>query len=284
MNHKNVLIRPNLMRRNTSQVLSQIIQKLREIEITPMISSSDSHALDESACCVVDDDSSLLEACDIIMTIGGDGTVLRAVHDAIKTDKPLIGVNAGRVGFLTQLESSELELLERLARDDYTVSGRMLLEAEFETKQGIITAVALNDIVMRREDTNHILSMNVHQGEQLVLTQRADGIIFATPTGSTAYSLSAGGPVVFPDMDACLLTPICSQGTFRCSLVLPPDRTYTVTETGMYELKGFAVSADGCFLGVCNKVEIRRSQKQIKLIDLGYRSFYQNLNDKLVRI
>ena len=284
MNHISVLIRPNLMRRNTTQVLLQIIKKLRDFNIVPMLSSEDAQCLEECVDCVIADDAKLLADCNIIMTVGGDGTVLRAVRDAVNTDKPLIGVNAGNVGFLTQIESSELELLERLAKSEYTVSGRMLLETEFQTDKGTTTAIALNDIVMRREDVNHTLSMSVHQGERLVLRQRADGIIFATPTGSTAYSLSAGGPVVFPDMNVCLLTPICSHGTFRCSLVLPPDETYTVTETGVHEKTGFAVSADGYFLGVCNKVEIRRSQKQVKLIDLGCRSFYQNMNDKLVHI
>ena len=284
MNKVSVLLRPNIARPNTVQVTLKLIKKLSELGMTPMLSDSAAKNFDGPKGCVIDNYDALLEACDIIMTVGGDGTVLRAVRDAVATNKPLIGVNAGNVGFLTQLESSELEHLQILASGGYTISSRMLLEARFETANGETTAIALNDIVMRREDINRTLSMSVHQGERLVLRQRADGVIFATPTGSTAYSLSAGGPVVFPDMNACLLTPICSHGTFRCSLVLPPDETYTVTETGIYEQNGFAVSADGRFLGVGKMVEVRRSQKQLRLIDLGHRGFYQKLNDKLVQV
>ena len=280
MNGLKVLIRPNFKRQNTASVLHEAIEKLKAFGAVPMLGQADLQVCGMD--CITGDSEQLLHDCDVLMTVGGDGTVLNAAPDAIRADKPLIGINSGHIGFLTQLELSELNLLERLARREYKVQGRMLIEAVVVSDHGEKRSyIALNDIVMRCEDANRILTFSVSAGGRQILRQRADGVIFATPTGSTAYSLSAGGPVVSPDLSAMVLTPICPHGTFRCSLVLPPDAVYTVAEEGE-RTPGFKLATDGTHHGCYYKAQIMRSQREIKLIDLQYRDFYQNLNIKLI--
>ena len=279
MNRLKVLIRPNLKRENTVQVLHEVVLKLTEFGAVPMLKQADM-ATCEVSNCITGDAEELLAECDVLLCIGGDGTVLVCAQDAIRADKPLIGVNGGRVGFLTQIEKSELGLLERLARREYKVQGRMLIEVLVKSDGEEHSYTALNEVVMRCEDANRILTFSVSESERLLLRQRADGVIFATPTGSTAYSLSAGGPIVSPDLPVVVLTSICPHGTFRRSLVLPPDGIYTVTEEGG-QSTGFIVSVDGVNRGCYHKAEIIRSQREIKMIDLGCRDFYRNLSIKL---
>jgi len=279
MNALKVLLKPNFERDNTARVLREVAGELEKFGAMPMLEQSDLEASGISNC-TAGTAQELLEACDVNMKVGGDGTVLAAAADAMRADKPLNGVNSGRVGFLTQLESSELGLLERLARREYKVQGRMLIEAVVEIEGERRSHTALNDVVVRCEDANRILTFSVLAGGRPLLRQRADGVIFATPTGSTAYSLSAGGPVVLPDVPAMVLTPICPHGTFRCSLVLAPDGVYTVTEEGGRE-QGFMLSVDGTHYGCYHKIEIIRSKREIKIIDLGCREFYRNLSEKL---
>jgi NAD+ kinase len=171
-------------------------------------------------------------------------------------------------------------MLEKLARRKYKIKNRMLLEAVVKADGEEHSFTALNDVVVRCEDANQVLSFNVQKYSKLIINRRADGIIFSTPIGSTAYSLSAGGPIVSPSLPAIILTPICPHGTFRPSLVLPPDGVYTVTVTDR-DKPGFIVSVDGRRHGCYQKVGIMRSQREVKLIDLGFRDFYRNLNDKL---
>jgi NAD+ kinase len=275
-----ILLKPNLERRNTADVLREIVTRLVGFGAVPMLAEPDLAALGDAPGCVAGDGEALLADCDVLMSVGGDGTMLAEAVDAIRADKPIIGINSGHVGFMAQLEPSELDELERLVNGRYKIRNRMLIDAIVESDGKRQSFTALNDVVMRCEDANRILTFNVHKYKKLVLNQRADGIIFATPTGSTAYSLSAGGPVVSPNLPALLLTPICPHGTFRCSLVLTPTGTYTVTEAGE-DKPGFMVSVDGRHHGCYHKVEIMRSQREIKFIDLEYRDFYRNLSEKL---
>ncbi|MCL2069228.1 MAG: NAD(+)/NADH kinase [Oscillospiraceae bacterium] len=265
-------------------MLRATVETLVSFGMIPMLSKQDHARLGEISGCVSGDEAILLRDCDILMSVGGDGTMLNAAGDAIRVDKPLIGVNSGHVGFLAQVEPSELHELGRLMKGRYRIRKRMLIDAVVEKEGERRSFTALNDVVMRCENANRILTFNVHKDRnKLVLSQRADGIIFSTPTGSTAYSLSAGGPVVSPNLPAMLLTPICPHGTFRCSLVLTPTGTYTVTEAGE-EKPGFMVSVDGCHHGCYHKVNIVRSQREIKFIDLGFRDFYKNLSEKLTSL
>lgn len=282
-----VFLRPNFQRLGATEGTLQVAEELKKLDIVPLLEVDDWLSLGSPSGFETGPLQEMLTNCDMLLAVGGDGTVLHEAGLAMEADKPIFGVNAGRIGFLTQLELSELSHLEQLVKGEYVLSRRMLLEALIERNGEEYAYPALNDIVLRREDTNHILDVSVFHRQGLILRQRADGLIFATPTGSTAYSLAAGGPVVSPDMEAVLLTPICPHNTFRCSLVLPADQLYEAREDHRHEKSGFTVSVDGniiCESGECNRVRVRKSGKSLLMVDLGLRDFYRNLNDKLITI
>lgn len=283
-----ILLRPNFHRPHTYQGTKDVLDKLRSLGLTPLLTCEDAEQLEDTSHCRTGELETLLEQCDFLMPIGGDGTVLSEVNHAVSAGKPLIGINAGRVGFLTQLELGELESLELLAKGEYTLSQRMLIEVIIEKTDQINIYHGLNDIVLRRPgDDSSILDLSVKRKNKLILRQRADGMIFSTPTGSTAYSLSAGGPVVDPEMEAIILTAICPHSAFSRSIVLDSNGTYQALEDHNHDKWGFSVTVDGYWLGNVEKgeqVSIRKSPSSIHLVDLGIRDFYKNLNDKLVTI
>ena len=284
-----ILLRPNFERPLAPDATRKVIDRLKELDTKPLITHEDAEQLGEHATyCKKGNLDELLADCDVLMPVGGDGTVLKEKGNALKADRPVIGINAGRIGFLTELELGELEHLDKLVNGEYTISKRMLLEAYIDNSTKSDIYIALNDIVLRRYwENSSILDISVHQNSNLILRQRADGMMFSTPTGSTGYCLSAGGPVVAPEMEAILLTPICAHSTFKCSMVLDSNFVYNAKEDHDHDKWGFSVDVDGRKIADIKKGEqviVRKSDKQIKLINLGIRDFFRNFNEKLVSI
>lgn len=284
-----VLLRPNFQRQQALEGAGEVIHTLLSLGLVPMIAEEDAKRIQVKEGCVVGDYNTLLAECDLIMPIGGDGTVLHESLTALDADKMVLGINAGRLGFLSQLELSELAHLARLRDGNFDISKRMLIEVEIRNQSGSKVYSALNDIVINRKETNQILDISVFDtgGDRLILRQRADGIIFATPTGSTAYSMSAGGPIVSPEMEAILLTSIAPHTAFCRGLVLPTSVEYYIREDHENEQTGFVISTDGQLQHVVEAGEeiciiVRKSQQTIRFVDLGLRDFYKNLNEKLV--
>ncbi|MBQ0111454.1 MAG: NAD(+)/NADH kinase, partial [Oscillospiraceae bacterium] len=153
--------------------------------------------------------------CDVVIIIGGDGTIIHHAKKAAFFNKPVIGINAGRVGFLSSVEKWELNKLSCLKSGEYQIEERMLLHVEYNGK----TYNCLNDAVISKSLASRMLDLDVSVNSGS-MSYRADGLIAATPTGSTAYSLSAGGPLVEPDLSAIILTPICSQWSAAKSIML----------------------------------------------------------------
>lgn len=241
-------------------------------------------APDLQDCVRFGDEDALLAECDIVMPIGGDGTIMRTAAVAAKAGKPVLGVNAGHLGFLSQIERNELPELARLFDGRYTVLERMMLEARVENEGASHSYIAINDVVMRHGDADRIVSIEVRQADKLVASQRADGVIFSTPTGSTAYSMSAGGPIVPPELSVILLTAICPHSAFNCSMVLAPEHRYTVREQPVGQAGGMYVSVDGVRVDKLQSggsVTVGKSDTTAKFIDLGLREFFSNLNQKL---
>lgn len=278
-----ILLYPNLEKENGLQCTWQLAARIRELGGTPMLDDTlRDTVVDEG--CIYGKRSELLLRCDAILPVGGDGTILRAARHAVTSGKPLLGVNAGRVGFLTQLERHELEHLRRLFEGDYTVVYRMMLEAELTQGDKRRRYAGLNDIVISRGDADRIVDIDVYKDDLHIARHRADGLIFATPTGSTAYSLSAGGPIVDPGMTLLLMTTICSHSTFNRSMVLPTDSVYTVADRSAHNPKGLVVAVDGRRIGKIQGdavLVIRKSAARVPFMELGLRSFYQNVNEKL---
>ncbi|MBQ6848730.1 MAG: NAD(+)/NADH kinase [Clostridia bacterium] len=227
--------------------------------------------------------AAFLAGSDAVIAIGGDGTIMHVAKAAAAADCPVLGVNAGHLGFLAGLEPDELAALDRLLSGAYSVDDRALLEITVHTAAGAETLLAMNEAVVARGSLSRLVDVTVSAQGRAIMTCRGDGIIVATPTGSTAYSLSAGGPVVDPAVACMLLTPVCPHALDSRSRVLPAHIPLTLQ----------AVAADGeqAFLTVdgeqniplasTDTVTVRLADTAVRLIRLTDTDFYDGLRHKL---
>lgn len=225
-----------------------------------------------------------LASCDAVIALGGDGTILHCAKYAAAFGKPVLGINSGRLGFMAGLELNELDELDRLLSGDYTVEQRMLLDVTVSGADGEVRCRALNEAVISRGALSRMIEVTVQNSGSPVAVYEADGVIVATPTGSTAYSLSAGGPMVDPSLNCLLLTPICPHSLHTrpylfhesAELLLTTDHradvTVFVTVDGE---EAIPVPEDGV-------IRVKRSDIQATLIRLKERSFYEILDQKLL--
>ena len=280
-----LFLRPNLKKEESAQCTRVVVEELLRLGLVPMVENRIGQHLGLQNC-VTGELPDLMEQCEVLVPIGGDGTLMRCAADAVRADKPILGINAGRIGFLTQLETCEISQLGRLKDGQYRMTERMMLEGVVVDETGAEKQrfIALNDIVATRGEMNSVADVEVFQGERLITRQRGDGMIFATPTGSTAYSLSAGGPVVDPELEVVLLTAICPHATFRCTMTLPGWHTYTLREAVVNRSQDLMIAADGrrvITIAAKECLMVRKHGKKAKLIDLGLHDFYESLNEKL---
>ncbi|MGN0601751.1 MAG: NAD(+)/NADH kinase [Oscillospiraceae bacterium] len=231
-------------------------------------------------------ESELLEQCDVIVVIGGDGTILKCANFAAAFNKPILGINCGRLGFMASLEHNELDKLSKLCRKEYTVSRRMMLSVTVEPKDDeILKFTALNDVVISRCDDCKIADFEVSKNNSTIASLRADGVIFSTPTGATAYSMSAGGPIIEPDMECIEFTQICAHTLFARSMVLSPNSIIKIkSNTGLDAHT--CVNVDGNIvyrLSNGDVVKVEKSRRYIDIIDINGDSFFTSVNKKLMQ-
>ena len=231
----------------------------------------------------------LLDSADCVIVLGGDGTLLRASHSAGSANIPMIGVNLGTTGFLTELESSAMEsMLDRLLAGDYSVEKRMLLQGRIIRKNGKKENdfTSLNDIVVIREGVLRLIAIRIYVNDVFFDTYEADGIILSTPTGSTGYNLSAGGPIVSPGARLIVMTPVSPHSLSKKSIVFDAgDRIrITLEEKRKTQTNEAIVSFDGYMnyeISVGDEVEICAAEQVLPLIRLEEHSFYEVLGRKL---
>ncbi len=220
-------------------------------------------------------------AFDAVVSVGGDGTLLRANQRAIQDGLPLLGINMGHVGFLTEMELDQLEeACRRLQAGDYHLEERMLLEASTE---GVKTLTALNDVVVSRGGYARLIAVKVWVDRELVGRYSADGIIVSTPTGSTGYSLSAGGPIVCPDVDCLILSPICAHSLQHRPVVISSRKT-VLLELDCDPSQEAQLSIDGqppVALWEKQKVQVVCSQKRTHFIRFEPKGFFSLIRYKL---
>ena len=255
-----------------------IEQSGRKVFLDPSVSkAAKGHGI------VLADSGELARMCDLLMVIGGDGTVLKVARDTAGSNTPLLGINAGRLGFLTTASSDALKLAtDKLWAGKFTIDPMPLVEASgtFDGKK--IKAQALNDILISRGANPRLIEMNVTIDGEPLTTYRSDGLIVATPAGSTAYSLAAGGTVVTPRAEVLTLNPVCPQALSNRPLIVSFSATIEVTilkhRTESY------LSADGQMLTELvtgDQVTIRRSRQKARLVRLEGHSFFETLRHKL---
>lgn len=222
-----------------------------------------------------------LKGADSIIAIGGDGTIMHIAKQAAALSIPLLGINSGKLGFLSGMEMDEMHLLRDFLDGKYVVEERMLLDVTVDGSD--TTYLAMNEAVLSRGALSRLVDITVSGDEQEIMHCRADGVLVATPTGSTAYSLSAGGPVVNPQVPCLLLTPICPHSLYGRSYVLPAETKVCMHTAGT---KGDTfLTVDGeteIPLAPKGKVYVKRSCLTAKLIRLQTHSFYDALNKKLI--
>ena len=224
-----------------------------------------------------------LSGADAIVCFGGDGTILHIAKTATRHGIPVLGVNIGTMGFMAELESGELSELARLARDDYSVDQRMMLDVTvFRDRDIIFHDICLNDVAITKGAVARIVHLSVQCDGVQAMECGGDGLILATPTGSTAYSLSAGGPIVEPEANNILITPICAHDVVSRCMVASDKRVVTVSLTKNARRNAF-LSVDGgkaVKLNMGDSARIRKSDRVTKLIRLKDRSFYDVLSAK----
>jgi len=221
---------------------------------------------------------------DMIICFGGDGTILHIAKTATRYGLPVLGVNIGNMGFMAELESSELDQLPRLANGDYTIDSRMMLDVTVHRDRDIIFHdIGLNDVVITKGAVARIVHLAVACDGVQVMECGGDGIIIATPTGSTAYSLSAGGPIVEPEAHNILITPICAHDVVSGSVVASDKRVVTVSLTRNCRRNAF-LSVDGgkaLRLNIGDVTTISKSKLETKLVRMKNQSFFDVVNKKL---
>lgn len=225
---------------------------------------------------------------DCIIVLGGDGTLLQAAVDLADRDIPFLGINMGNLGFLAEVNKDGIEnALQKLIWGEFTIENRMMLLGRSYGAQGAKDeARALNDIVITRKGSLQIINFNIYVNGQLLHRYHGDGVIVATPTGSTGYSLSAGGPIVEPKAELILLTPICPHSMQSRSIVLSCDDLVTVEIESSRdgEIQEVEAIFDGCHkatLRTGEKIEIRKSGKTTGIVKLSQVSFLEVLHRKM---
>ncbi len=224
-----------------------------------------------------------LPSADMVICFGGDGTILHMGKAAARKGIPILGVNIGTMGFMAELESSEMDRLARLASGDYTLDTRMMLDVTVQRDRDIIYHdICLNDAAITKGTVARIVHLAVKCNGVQAMECGGDGVIIATPTGSTAYSLSAGGPIVEPDARNILITPVCAHDMISRSIVVSDKRNVTVQMIQNVRRNAF-LSVDGgkaVRLNAGDTVIVKKSSLETKLVRLNERSFYEVLNAK----
>ncbi|HIR64910.1 MAG TPA: NAD(+)/NADH kinase [Candidatus Faecousia faecigallinarum] len=224
-----------------------------------------------------------LPGADMLICFGGDGTILHASKAATRADVPILGVNIGTMGFIAELESGELSLLSRIAAGEYTVERRRMLEVTVHRGGAEVQKeICLNDAVITKGAVARVVRMAVYCDDVLAMEFGGDGVIVATPTGSTAYSLSAGGPMVEPDARVMVITPICAHDIRTRPIVAADDRVVTI-KLDSFGKRSAYLSVDGgraMRLGAGDTVRVARATVETKLVRVKQRSFYEIVGSK----
>lgn len=232
------------------------------------------------------DEEEALKRCDFVVAIGGDGTLLHAAPDAARHKKPILGINNGKLGFMTEIDASELDKLSAIKNGTYRTEERMLLEVSVLDKNDKVSVKAkvLNDVVVTKGAFSRIVDIKVAVNNKTTMEFRGDGIIISTPTGSTGYSLSAGGPIIEPNAKCIAVTPICPHALSIKSFVLSSDREVSIEKNTSGQSRYISIDGnDHIELKHGETIKIRRSEDYLTMIRVTDQGFYDRINGKLVK-
>ncbi len=252
-------------------------------DITPYLTTRIEKQFQESKYAIIESADDFKDM-DFVLTIGGDGTILSAARAIAHRNIPILGIHLGDLGFMAKVTSSELYTrLDQVAAGDYTTSDNMILNAELSSNGTRISSNVLNDVVITNGTTHRMVTCILEANGKLIGKYKADGLIVATPTGSTAYSLSAGGPIVEPTVKSIIITPICPHSLTSRPLVVPDTSEIKISFPGDLS-EEIGVALDGqVFHTFDNKanITVRKADYLINFIDFKDSSYYATLRNKM---
>lgn len=279
---KKIALIPNLTKNGAYEESLKAIRLLKSFGGKILMTADLSEKYSDKDIAFFESHEVLIQKCDAVVTIGGDGTIIHAAKHAANFEKPLLGINMGRLGFVAELEPNELPMLERLFSGDYNVEKRQMLKVTLKSKSGSKSFFALNDAVISRGSMTKIIDLDVWLKKSYICHYRADGLIVSTPTGSSAYALSAGGPVIEPSMSCILMTPICSHSLFSRPVLFNPSSEILVNAVSR-EDTDLTLTIDGettIPITADDTVVITTAEIYAELIVLKDKTFYRVLSDK----
>ncbi len=279
----NFFIIPNMTRENAHSVTNSLIKELLALNCDVFMDLSLKDVFGDFTNIVFGEQKILLDTCDIIVSVGGDGSFINAAKIATDINKPVLCINAGKLAYLACLESDELELLSKVVKGEYITEKRMMLSVSIldKTDRIIYHSNCINDAVVSRSGVIRIMKLSVSCNGAPLIDYMADGAIVSTPTGSTAYSLSAGGPVIEPCVESILLTPVCAHSVFSRSVVLGGNSELEITHDNSGEA---ILSCDGQSPVIIPEgavVTVKRSEKCASFIKIKNDTFIDVLNKKI---
>ena len=284
MDSLRLVIFPNFQKKNARVVAHRVCEILHTLGAEILLDSSLANEFADMPSTRFGAFSDLAKEADFAVAIGGDGTILKCAAQILGTETKLVGINTGRLGFMSTLEANELEKLERLMTEEYAISERMMLRASISGKGEARVFTALNDVYASRL-SGRITDFSVYADDRLIGKYRADGVVFSTPTGSTAYSLSAGGPIIEPSRSCIEMTLICPHSLFARPVLFSAERRIRLTHEGEDKPRLY-ISVDGnepVVLHAGEQLELTRSPQTISLVERMGTSFFETLDDKLMQ-
>ena len=272
---------PNLEKENASVVLKKVISKLDSLNveyILPEKSTFKDFVSNETGECF-----DIIEQSDVVIAIGGDGTIIHTAKKSAIYSKAVLGINSGRIGYIAGIESNELDLLEQLVSGDFSIESRMMLKSVVSSAPDKVF-YSLNDIVISKGPTDYAVDFSLIKGDKEFMNFRADGIIASTPTGSTAYAMSAGGPVTDPAIECVIVVPICPISLYSKGFVLSADSKIEVRFKPRGNSNAYVTfdGQDACCLSQDDVVTLSKADDVvIRLVKIKNDSFYDVLKNKI---
>ncbi len=269
------------------QVVSSLVEKLKKAGFDFLLGASllqnQNEIAKDARKKIYISNEELAEKSDMIISIGGDGTMLASANLAQLNDKPILGVNLGKLGFLAEININQMDfLIEDIKNNNYSIEERMIIEGECIAHK-VETLYAINDIVIDKGGWPKMIEITIKVEGELVTTLSSDGIIAATPTGSTGYSISCGGPIVSPKADVITLSPISPHSLTMRPLVLPGDQEIIIRADSLHDK--VQINCDGQrVFGFAPPLElkIKKSKRPLKIIHTSQASYYETLRNKLL--
>lgn len=280
----NITLTTNFHVTDKVEVAKLVIEKLIGYGVSVTLPSAAKNVIKERPGVSYADSNHLYDRAELVIVIGGDGTVLESARRVSDRDIPILGINKGRLGYMTSLEVNELDKLELLVAGEFYIDSRSMLAIEVKNRdKTLYVSRGLNEVVVSNGSIARIVDLELYADGSKVGEYRADGLIVSTPTGSTAYSLSAGGPIMAPGVKGFCVTPICPHAFSSRPIIFPDDSVIEIKNVCVREPSLF-ITVDGRInirLGKYNVVRVSRSDKLARIVRIKENNFYSDLYKKL---